>query len=30
MGMMADDVMSAIYANLLLRLAVWIAPGWLL
>jgi len=30
MGMMADDVMSAIYANLLLWLAVWIAPGWLL
>jgi phosphatidylglycerophosphatase A len=30
MGMMADDVMSAIYANALLRLAVWIAPGWLL
>jgi len=30
LGMMADDVMSAIYANLLLWLAVWIAPGWLL
>jgi phosphatidylglycerophosphatase A len=30
MGMMADDVMSAIYANLALRALVWIAPGWLL
>jgi phosphatidylglycerophosphatase A len=30
LGMMADDAMSAVYANLLLRLLVWIAPGWLL
>jgi len=30
MGMMADDVMSAIYANLALRALVWIAPAWLL
>jgi phosphatidylglycerophosphatase A len=30
MGMMADDVMSAIYANLLLWILLWIAPGWLL
>ena len=30
MGMMADDVMSAVYANLTLRALIWIAPGWLL
>jgi len=30
MGMMADDVMSAVYANLLLHLLVWLAPAWLL
>ena len=30
MGMMADDVMSALYGNLALRAAVWLAPGWLL
>jgi phosphatidylglycerophosphatase A len=30
MGMMADDVMSAIYANLALRALLWIAPVWLL
>jgi phosphatidylglycerophosphatase A len=30
MGMMADDVMSAIYANAGLRALIWIAPGWLL
>jgi phosphatidylglycerophosphatase A len=30
MGMMADDVMSAVYANLAVRATVWLAPGWLL
>jgi phosphatidylglycerophosphatase A len=30
MGMMADDVMSSVYANLMVRAAVWLAPGWLL
>ena len=30
MGMMADDVMSAVYANLALRVLLWIAPGGLL
>ena len=30
MGMMADDVMSSVYANLTVRAAVWLAPGWLL
>jgi phosphatidylglycerophosphatase A len=30
MGMMADDLMSAIYANLALRALLWIAPVWLL
>jgi phosphatidylglycerophosphatase A len=30
MGMMADDVMSAVYANLLLWGLLWIAPRWLL
>jgi phosphatidylglycerophosphatase A len=28
-GVMADDAMAAIYANLALRTLVWIAPGWL-
>ena len=30
MGMMADDVMSAVYANLVLRILLWIAPSALL
>lgn len=30
MGMMADDAMSAVYSNLLLRACIWIAPAWLL
>jgi phosphatidylglycerophosphatase A len=30
MGMMADDVMSAIYSNLMLRLLLWLAPASLL
>ena len=28
-GVMADDAMAAIYANLLLRGAYYFAPGWL-
>jgi phosphatidylglycerophosphatase A len=28
LGVMADDAMAAIYANLTLRLALWTAPGW--
>ena len=28
-GVMADDAMAAIYANLLLRGAYYLAPGWL-
>lgn len=28
-GVMADDAMAAIYANLSLRAALWLAPGWL-
>jgi phosphatidylglycerophosphatase A len=28
-GVMADDAMAAIYANLLLRVAFYLAPGWL-
>jgi phosphatidylglycerophosphatase A len=30
MGMMADDVMSALYANVALRILLWIAPSTLL
>jgi phosphatidylglycerophosphatase A len=30
MGMMADDVMSALYANVALRILLWIAPSALL
>jgi phosphatidylglycerophosphatase A len=29
LGVMADDAMAAIYANLLLRLIMWIAPKWI-
>ena len=28
-GVMADDLMAAIYANLLLRGAYYLAPGWI-
>lgn len=28
-GVMADDAMAAVYANLLLRGAYYVAPGWL-
>ncbi len=27
-GIMADDVMAGVYANLALRLTIWIRPGW--
>lgn len=30
LGMMADDAMSAVYSNLLLRALLWILPTWLL
>lgn len=29
LGMMADDAMAAVYANLALRVLWWIAPGWI-
>ena len=29
LGVMADDAVVAVYANLLLRLGIWLAPGWL-
>ena len=29
LGVMADDAMAAIYANLTLRGCIWIAPDWL-
>lgn len=28
LGVMADDVMAAVYANVTLRLLLWAAPGW--
>jgi phosphatidylglycerophosphatase A len=28
LGIMADDAMAAIYANLTLRCALWLMPGW--
>jgi phosphatidylglycerophosphatase A len=28
LGVMADDAMAAIYANVSLRLVLWAAPGW--
>ncbi|MEO5894676.1 MAG: phosphatidylglycerophosphatase A [Vicinamibacterales bacterium] len=28
LGVMADDAMAAIYANLSLRLAMWLLPAW--
>jgi phosphatidylglycerophosphatase A len=30
LGIMADDAMSGIYANLVVRAALWLAPGWFL
>ena len=29
LGVMADDAMAAIYANLSLRLLMWLLPGWI-
>lgn len=29
LGVMADDAMAAVYANLSLRLAIWMLPGWM-
>ena len=28
LGVMADDAMAAVYANLTLRLALWLLPNW--
>ena len=28
LGVMADDAMAAIYANVCLRALIWLAPGW--
>ena len=28
LGVMADDAMAAVYANLSLRFLLWLAPGW--
>jgi phosphatidylglycerophosphatase A len=30
LGIMADDAMSAVYANLVVRAALWLLPGWFL
>jgi phosphatidylglycerophosphatase A len=29
LGVMADDAMAAVYANLSLRLLIWIVPAWI-
>ena len=29
LGVMADDAMAAVYANLSLRLTIWLLPGWI-
>jgi phosphatidylglycerophosphatase A len=29
LGVMADDAMAAVYANLSLRLALWLLPAWI-
>jgi phosphatidylglycerophosphatase A len=29
LGVMADDAMAALYANVTLRLVLWAAPGWI-
>jgi phosphatidylglycerophosphatase A len=29
LGVMADDAMAAIYANLSLRALLWVAPDWI-
>ena len=29
LGVMADDAMAAVYANVCLRTLMWVAPGWI-
>ena len=29
LGVMADDAMAAVYGNLLMRVLLWLLPGWL-
>lgn len=29
LGVMADDAMAAVYANICLRLLIWLLPGWI-
>jgi phosphatidylglycerophosphatase A len=29
LGVMADDAMAAVYANITLRIALWLFPGWI-
>jgi phosphatidylglycerophosphatase A len=29
LGVMADDAMAAVYANVALRLSMWLLPGWI-
>ena len=29
LGVMADDAMAAVYANLSLRALLWLLPGWI-
>jgi phosphatidylglycerophosphatase A len=29
LGVMADDAMAAVYANIALRATIWAAPGWI-
>jgi phosphatidylglycerophosphatase A len=29
LGVMADDAMAAVYANISLRLLIWLVPGWI-
>lgn len=29
LGVMADDAMAAVYANLVLRLSIWLLPAWI-
>ena len=29
LGVMADDAMAAVYANICLRLLMWLLPAWI-
>ena len=29
LGVMADDAMAAVYANIVLRCLLWLLPGWI-